>query len=104
MQVNNILIDDAAEDSDFFKTVVEQINSGIKVTVASCTGELLYHLQQNVPDLLFIDSYIQQDSGLVSIKELRANAYFKQLPIMYTGSGDKKKTSMLFRPMLPLIL
>lgn len=98
MQIKNILIvDDDPEDSDFFKTVVNQINQGIKVITASSKKELFLSLEQNTPDLLFIDSFIQFDSGLASIPEIRGANNFQHLPIiMYTGSADLKNINAAF--------
>ncbi len=98
MQIKNILIvDDDAEDSEFFTTVVQQINPVIQVTMAANKGELFQCLQQGQPDIVFIDSFLQQDSGHQSISEIKAHPHFTHLPIiMYTGAADAKSIASAF--------
>lgn len=98
MNVNRILIvDDDAEDSEFFTTVTHQINPAITVVEASAKDELFLELEKALPDLLFIDSFIKQDSGQEAIKTLRANPVFAHLPVvMYTGSDDNKSIRAAF--------
>ena len=92
MQVQNILIvDDDEDDSEFFTMVVNQIDPDIKVRVASSKDELFKHLRNIIPDLLFIDSFIQNHSGVTSIGEIRNDINFRHMPvIMYTGASDMK--------------
>ena len=92
MHVKNILIvDDDADDTDFFKMAVTQINADIQVTTASSKKELFTKLQNSIPDLLFLDSIILTDTGLDCLHEIRNNDRFKEIPIiMYTGSDDRK--------------
>ena len=98
MQPKNILIvDDDVEDCDFFTLVVKQIDPEIKVNRASSNEELFLHLEQEIPDLLFVDSFIQHESGLASIQEIRKSDKFLKLPIiMYTGSDDLQNVSKAF--------
>ncbi len=93
---NILLVDDDAEDSEFFTTVVQQMSREIKVTVASKKEELFEYLQQDKPDIVFIDSFLQNESGHQSIREIRANPGFAKLPvIMYKGAEIKKVLQIL---------
>lgn len=98
MSIKNILIvDDDAEDSEFFTTVVQQIAPAIRVVVASNNEELFKYLQQDRPEIVFIDSFLQNEPGHQSIHEIRANPGFAQLPIiMYTGAADAKSIALAF--------
>lgn len=98
MQPKNILIvDDDSEDCEFFTMEVEQIYPEINVSAFSSSWELFLHLKQNIPDLLFVDAFIQQESGIASILEIRENSKFQQLPIiMYTGSYELKNVANAF--------
>lgn len=98
MQPKNILIvDDDMEDCEFFTFVVKQINPEITVSTVSSNEELFLHLEQKLPDLLFVDSFIQHESGLASIEKLRKSDRFLNLPIiMYTGSDDLQNVSNAF--------
>ncbi len=98
MPIKNILlVDDDAEDSEFFATVVQRMDPAIRVTVASNKQELFHHLQQDKPEIVFIDSFLQNESGHQSIQEIRANPVFAELPvIMYTGATDTKSITSAF--------
>ncbi len=94
---NILLVDDDAEDSEFFTTVVQQMSLEIKVTVASNKEELFEYLQQDKPEIVFIDSFLQNESGHQSIQEIRANPAFAELPIiMYTGASDAESITSAF--------
>ncbi|HEU4471236.1 MAG TPA: response regulator [Flavisolibacter sp.] len=98
MQVKYILIvDDDPDDSEFFAAVMRQLDADVHVKVAISKEELFKELEGEVPDLLFIDSFIQQDSGQESIREIRANPRFVSLPIiMYTGASGAKSIKDAF--------
>lgn len=98
MKVENILIvDDDNEDSEFFTLVVNQIDPAIKVEIATNRDELFEHLRNKIPDLLFIDSFIQQHSGVSSISEIKNDRNWHNLPvIMYTGASDKRNITSAF--------
>jgi response regulator of citrate/malate metabolism len=98
MRPRNILIvDDDLEDSEFFTTVMQEIDPSINVAIAASKDELFHNLKQQVPDILFMDSFIQHESGHASIKEIRHNSSFAQLPIvMYTGADNMKSIKTAF--------
>ena len=99
MNVQNILIvDDDNEDSEFFTMVVNKIDPDINVMVASSKDELFTQLNKLTPDLLFIDSFIQHHSGVASIREIKKDATWQNVPvIMYTGAADMKNISNAFQ-------
>jgi len=98
MPIKNILlVDDDEEDSEFFTAVVQQLAPAISVTVASNKKELFQYLQQHKPQIVFIDSFLQNESGHLSIQEIRAHPGFTQLPIiMYTGAADAESITSAF--------
>ncbi len=98
MQPKNILIvDDDLEDCEFFTLVVKQIHPDIIVSIVSSTEELFLHLEQQTPDFLFVDAFIQHQSGLASIQKIRNNNKFNHVPIvMYTGSDDLQNVTNAF--------
>jgi CheY-like chemotaxis protein len=98
METKNILIvDDDPEDCEFFIMAVEQIHPEIKVSAVNSNVELFLHLEQHTPDYLFIDAFIQHESGLTSIQKIRKENRFQQIPvIMYTGSSDLKNVANAF--------
>ncbi len=65
MAIKNILlVDDDAEDSEFFATVVQRMDPAIRVTVASNKEELFHHLQQDKPGIVFIDSFLKTNQAI----------------------------------------
>lgn len=93
-----LIVDDDKEDSEFFSMVVNEIGSQIKVAIAESRKELFSALEAAVPDLLFIDSFIQHESGVESISEIRKDVQFKELPIiMYTGASSMENIRKAFQ-------
>jgi len=90
MSVRNIvLVDDDHEDSEFFCTAVKELNFGIDVSVAFNADEMFQALESNQPDLVFLDSFLQQHSGQTHIHEIRKLPGCTDLPIiMYSGAAD----------------
>ena len=92
MQVHKILIvDDDSDDSEFFTEVIHEINPGIEVKITDSKQGLFNELAGETPDLIFIDSLIQNESGIDGIKQLKADAKLAHIPVtMYTGSSDER--------------
>ena len=92
MQVHKILIvDDDSDDSEFFTEVIHEINPGIEVKITDSKEGLFKELSRETPDLIFIDSLIQNESGIDGIKQLKADVKLSHIPvIMYTGSSDER--------------
>ena len=92
MQVHKILIvDDDSDDSEFFTEVIHEINPSIEVKITDSKHGLFNELSRETPDLIFIDSLIQNESGIDGIKELKSDINLSGIPvIMYTGSSDTR--------------
>lgn len=99
MKVKNILlVDDDGEDREFFTNVICQIDPEINVSTAASKQELFSELEKLPPDLLFIDSFLNYESGISGITEIRSRPDFKQLPIiMYSGSADTRNMKQAFQ-------
>jgi len=99
MQVTTIvLVEDDEEDVEFFVSVVHQIDPTIKVTVATSRDQLFSETLNNVPDLFFIDSFLQLDSGFDCIKEIKVSQILESVPIiMYTGSSNMQSVNEAFK-------
>jgi CheY-like chemotaxis protein len=92
-----MLADDDMEDRELFALVVAEIDPSIRVSLVGSKTELLHHLEETVPDLLFLDSFLQHESGLTSIGEIRKLPAQTNLPIvMYTGSSRKEDIHTAF--------
>lgn len=98
MKVKTILlVDDDSEDREFFISMIGQIDPTINVTIACSKIELFSLLRTVKPDLLFMDSYLDYESGILGITEIRVLPDLAELPIiMYTGSSDSKNIQNAF--------
>lgn len=98
MELKNILIvDDDSDDRDFFTSVIHELDPGIEVMATDSKQGLFTELDQKLPDLIFIDSLIQNESGVAGIREIKANPSHQHIPvIMYTGSSDGKNIATAF--------
>lgn len=99
MTVRNIVfVDDDHEDSEFFTTAMRQLNPELNIAVAFSAAEMYESLDNQVPDLLFIDSFLQEQSGHDNIENIRKRANCQSLPIiMYTGSSDVRLIRKAFQ-------
>ena len=71
MQVKQILIvDDDAEDSEFFTIAVSQVDPTIQVAVTNSKEGLFHQLRRGSPCILFIDSFIHYESEWKAFRKL----------------------------------
>jgi response regulator of citrate/malate metabolism len=95
---NIVILEDDEEDSGFFTTVVNEISPSTKVHVTGRRQELFTILHRTIPDLLFLDCFVQLDSGIDCIQEIKSHSGLKTMPIiMYTGSADYRNVTSSFR-------
>ncbi len=99
MNINKILIvDDDVVDTEFFSIVVNEIDPTIEVICAHSKDSLFENLNKEVPDLLFIDSFINHESGHTGIQQIKADPAFANVPvIMYTGASYPESISKAFK-------
>ena len=98
MKVKNILlVDDDDEDREFFTSVICQIDPSIIVSTACSKEELFSQLETLRPDVLFIDSFLDYESGISGVTEIRNRLDLSDLPIiMYSGSADTRNIQNAF--------
>lgn len=98
MKVKNILlVDDDDDDRDFFISVIGQIDPSIKVTTACSKQDLFTALREVQPDLLFLDSFLDYESSISGVTEIRNQSELAALPIiMYSGSADTRNMKEAF--------
>lgn len=98
MTVRNIVfVDDDHEDSEFFSTALRQLDPEINVSVAFNADEMYQCLDNQVPDLLFLDSFLQEQSGHDYIEAIRKRPGCQHLAVvMYTGAAAINLVSTAF--------
>lgn len=94
------LVEDDVDDTEFFREVVKELNSGLSCVTALNGIEGLEKLTSGVmPDLIFTDINMPLMNGLQFLEKLNSEFRFSQIPkVMLTTSDsplDKKKASEL---------
>jgi CheY-like chemotaxis protein len=89
-----LLIDDDADDVSIFKEVLEEVNPSIDFISAGDGYEalkLLKNLQNNSPDVIFLDLNMPRMDGKQCLAELKRDPRLHKIPvIMYTTSCQSK--------------
>jgi len=83
--INVVLVDDDAEDREFFQEVVEELPYEVALTTYKNGQEFIDGLIQNkdlLPDLVFLDLNMPIKNGIQSLKEVRQMEEFKKIPII----------------------
>ena len=98
MTVQNIvLVDDDQEDGEFFMEAIGQIDRSIDVYVAESEADLLDSIRRRIPDMLFIDSFLQDQRGSDVVGRIKQMPEFASLVVvMYTGAMDGAATKRAF--------
>jgi CheY-like chemotaxis protein len=82
---NIFLADDDEDDCSFFAEALSEINADVTFTVCNNGSELMAMLQKPPvprPDIIFLDLNMPLKNGYECLKEIRANAAFKNAPVV----------------------
>ncbi len=80
-----VLVDDDAEDREFFQEVIDELPYEIQLTMYKNGQEFvdgLVESKNSLPDLVFLDLNMPIKSGIQSLKEVRQMEEFKKIPII----------------------
>ena len=80
-----LLTDDDADDREFFADAVADIHLNFPVEFCENGLELLnrlYNKELSIPDIIFLDLNMPIMSGFESLKQIRDDAKFKDIPII----------------------
>lgn len=80
-----LLTDDDADDREFFADAVADIHLNFPVEFCENGLELLnrlYNKELDIPDIIFLDLNMPVMSGFESLKQIRDDAKFKDIPII----------------------
>lgn len=80
-----VLVDDDAEDREFFEEVIEELPFNVALTVYKNGQEFVDGMVSGgspVPDLVFLDLNMPIKNGKDALKELRAMEEFKTIPVI----------------------
>ena len=88
------LVDDDADDVSIFKETLREVNPSIEFISAGdghAALESLKRLQNDLPDIIFLDLNMPKMDGKECLAQLKRDTYLKNIPvIMYTTSCQSK--------------
>lgn len=95
---NVILADDDDDDFQLFAEAISSLSLNVSLTRAANGNVLIKLLNEQVPDILFLDMLMPYKDGKDCILAIRAQAKFDQLPIIiYTSLSDAATIEFCFR-------
>src|SRR5688572_27385974 len=90
-----LIAEDDDDDYLIFSSVIEELRRAIRLSRAEDGKILIKFLDENVPDILFLDILLPHKDGRQCIREIRSNTRFDALPVI-TYSSLKSVESMEF--------
>jgi CheY-like chemotaxis protein len=84
-----ILAEDDIDDQNIFQIALEEVDSTIQTQFVSNGKELLSLLQNNKPDLLFLDLDMPYKNGLECLIEMRNDPQLEKIPVIVFSSTTK---------------
>jgi CheY-like chemotaxis protein len=84
-----ILAEDDIDDQNIFQIALQEIDSAIQTQFVSNGKELLALLQNNIPDLLFLDLEMPYKNGLECLIEIKADTRLEKIPVIVFSSTTK---------------
>lgn len=86
---NIILAEDDIDDQNIFQIALEEISPSIQTQFVANGKELLALLQNNKPDLLFLDLEMPYKNGLECLIEMKSNPVLEKIPVIVFSSTTK---------------
>jgi len=88
------LIDDDADDREFFTSALTELDASIKLESAKSAREAIDRLSKsrnNIPDFIFLDLNMQPISGSECLVSLKKIAHIAEVPVViYSTSLNEK--------------
>ena len=98
--VHILIADDDEDDRTFFSEVIMELKMNNKLTMLNDGKDLMNYLHQPdifLPHILFLDLNMPFKNGIECLKEIRANARFKDMSIaIYSTSSSEKDIEATF--------
>lgn len=93
------LVDDDAEDREFFSDALEEIGLKVALTLFSNGEDVLSKLRSSdkLPDILFLDLYMPKMDGEDCLAEIRAEEEWDEVcVVIYSTLMDMRRVEELF--------
>jgi response regulator RpfG family c-di-GMP phosphodiesterase len=93
-----LVADDDVDDFEVLRLAIQEVGSEVRVSRAENGDILLRLIDENIPDLLFLDVHMPCCDGKSCIREIRSKNKFDHLPIIvYTGNQDSNLINFFYR-------
>lgn len=89
-----LIVDDQRHNRDLVKFFLQQagFNNFLEADTASKGVELAL---KHIPDIIFLDIQLEEDSGFDVCKELKANAKSKDIPILFLSAFNETENKVI---------
>jgi CheY-like chemotaxis protein len=86
--LNILLIDDDSDEVHFFEAALSRLDIAYNLAhFLNCSDQLTQYLQQQKPDIIFLDINMPGKNGIQFLEELKADSRYQNIPIiMYSVS------------------
>jgi CheY-like chemotaxis protein len=93
-----LVAEDDDDDYVFFSMAVEEVEIAVALSRAEDGEILMRMLQEQIPDILFLDLQMPLKSGQECLREIRQDRRYDQLPIIiYSSFSDPDNIEQCFR-------
>lgn len=100
-QLNILLADDDNDDCAFFKAAVKELIPSANVEIVNDGEQLLsylFEIEEQLPDVLFLDINMPRKNGLECLSEIKQNKKLKNIPVvMFSTSNSWDTINLLFK-------
>ncbi|MEL6527262.1 MAG: response regulator [Chloroflexota bacterium] len=87
-----MIVDDHSTTTSLLETLLEL--DGFKVIVARRGADVMPKLGESIPDVMMIDFHLNDVEGVDIIREIRAHADYKHIPIVMASGMDKSDVAL----------
>ncbi len=100
-QLNILLADDDADDCNFFKEALEELQLSVNLTTVHGGDELMKLLTNEtneLPHVLFLDINMPRKNGFECLSEIKQNEKLKDLPVViFSTSSSQDNINRVFK-------
>ncbi len=98
-KINILMVEDTEEDIDLFKLKFSKLRLPHELILVSKGEDALEYLEKNYPEgrisgppvIILLDLQLPGLNGIETLREIRANAYWSEIPIIILTSSDKQQ-------------
>ncbi len=91
--IHVLFVDDDTDEAYLFNEAIEQLGLPVTISKAQDGNDLMKILsseKEPLPDLVFLDLNMPHKDGVETLKEIRANNRYSDLPVLIFSTSDIK--------------